>query len=83
MTAPQLMTYRLVIVPGGNFTHMSASLTPQTTARMHDAVQLGVNYLGICAGAFLAADGRGNYNSFYLQAALNSNLASALLIECS
>jgi adenine phosphoribosyltransferase len=32
----------------------------------HDAVQAGVNYLGICAGAFLAGDGRGYYNSFDL-----------------
>ena len=66
MSASQLMTFRLVIVPGGNFMDMSASLTPQTTARMHDAVQRGVNYLGICAGAFLAGDGRGYYNSFNL-----------------
>ena len=66
LTASQLMTYRLVIVPGGNFMDMSASLTPQTTARIHDAVQQGVNYLGICAGAFLAGDGRGYYRSFNL-----------------
>jgi glutamine amidotransferase-like uncharacterized protein len=66
MDAAQLMTYRLVIVPGGNFIAMSASFTPQTTARVHDAVQLGVSYLGICAGAFLAGDGRGYYNSFNL-----------------
>ena len=33
---------------------MSASLTPRTTAIMHDAVQAGLNYLGMCAGAFLA-----------------------------
>ena len=64
LTATQLMTYRLVIVPGGNFMDMSASLMPQTAARIHDAVQSGVNYLGICAGAFLAGDGRGYYRSF-------------------
>ena len=66
MTASQLMTYKLVIVPGGNFIDMSASLTPETTARIHDAVQRGMNYLGICAGAFVAGDGRGYYNSFNL-----------------
>jgi glutamine amidotransferase-like uncharacterized protein len=75
MTASQLMTYRPVIVPGGDFIDMSASLRPQTTAGMHDAVQLGVNYLGICAGAFLAGDGRGYYNSF--------NLASGRMPERS
>ncbi len=66
MRASQLMAYRLVIVPGGDFIDMSASLTPRTTAGIHAAVQGGVNYLGICAGAFLAGDGRGYYNSFDL-----------------
>ena len=66
LTAPQLTTYRLIIVPGGNFMNMSASLTPQTTTRIHDAVQDGMSYLGICAGAFLAGDGRGYYRSFNL-----------------
>ena len=66
MTASELMTYRLVIVPGGNFIDLSAGLTLQTTARIHDAVQRGMNYLGICAGAFLAGDGGGYYNSFNL-----------------
>lgn len=66
MSASQLTAYRLIIVPGGNFIDMSASLTPHTTARIHSAVQGGVNYLGICAGAFLAGDGRGYYNSFDL-----------------
>lgn len=66
LSASELMAYRLVIVPGGNFIDMSNSLTPQTMARIHDAVQGGVNYLGICAGAFLAGDGRGYYRSFNL-----------------
>jgi glutamine amidotransferase-like uncharacterized protein len=66
MSASQLMAYRLVIVPGGNFMDMSASLTPETTASIREAVQHGVNYLGICAGAFLAGDGRGSYNGFDL-----------------
>lgn len=66
MSASQLLAYRLVIVPGGNFIDMSGSLTPRTTANLHDAVQGGVSYLGICAGAFLAGDGRGYYNSLDL-----------------
>src|SRR4051812_41271894 len=66
MMESQLMAYRLVIVPGGNFMDMSASLTSRTTATIHHAVQAGMNYLGICAGAFLAGDGRGYYNSFDL-----------------
>jgi glutamine amidotransferase-like uncharacterized protein len=66
MSASQLSAYRLVIVPGGNFIDMGASLARRTTANLHDAVQGGVNYLGICAGAFLAGDGRGHYNSLDL-----------------
>jgi glutamine amidotransferase-like uncharacterized protein len=66
MSASQLMAYRLMIVPGGNFIDMAGSLTPSTTANIHDAVQGGLNYLGICAGAFLAGDGRGSYNSVNL-----------------
>ena len=65
-SASQLRAYRLIIVPGGNFIDMAASLTPRTTANVHDAVRAGVNYLGICAGAFLAGDGRGYYHSFNL-----------------
>ena len=66
MSESQLMAHRLLVVPGGNFIDMSASLTSQTTARIRDAVQHGLNYLGICAGAFLAGDGRGYYNALDL-----------------
>jgi len=66
MSASQLMAYRLMVVPGGNFIDMAGSLTPSTTANIHAAVQGGLNYLGICAGAFLAGDGHGHYNSVNL-----------------
>ncbi|MFN8546613.1 MAG: BPL-N domain-containing protein [Candidatus Eisenbacteria bacterium] len=66
MSLSQLLAYRLIIVPGGNFIDMGAGLTPLATANVRDAVQHGVSYLGICAGAFLAGDGRGSYNSFDL-----------------
>jgi glutamine amidotransferase-like uncharacterized protein len=66
MSTSQLMAYRLLVVPGGNFMDMSASITPSTMERIHDAVQGGMNYLGICAGAFVAGDGRGYYNSLNL-----------------
>ncbi len=60
-----LQSFRLIIVPGGNFITMGDSLSLATTVKVHDAVQGGVNYLGLCAGAFLA--GRGTtYNSFNL-----------------
>jgi glutamine amidotransferase-like uncharacterized protein len=47
-------TYRLMIVPGGNFITMGNHLTAGATSNLHDAVASGLNYLGICAGAFLA-----------------------------
>jgi glutamine amidotransferase-like uncharacterized protein len=64
MSESQLTAYRLLIVPGGNFIAMGDSLTSGTTANIHNAVQGGLNYLGICAGGFLA--GQGTYNSLNL-----------------
>jgi glutamine amidotransferase-like uncharacterized protein len=64
MSESQLKAYRLMIVPGGNFIDMGNSLTPSTTANIHNAVQGGLNYLGICAGGFLA--GHASYNSLNL-----------------
>ena len=77
MSASELMAYRLVVVPGGNFMDMSGSLTPGTMSRVHDAVQGGVNYLGICAGAFLAGDGQGYYKSFNLTAGVRFGFYNA------
>lgn len=54
MTEPQLGSYRLLIVPGGNFLRIGGNLEPRAITRVHDAVQNGLGYLGICAGAFLA-----------------------------
>jgi hypothetical protein len=64
MSESQLMAYRLLVVPGGNFIAIGESLTPSTAANIHNAVQGGLNYLGICAGAFLA--GHASYNSLNL-----------------
>lgn len=64
MSESQLMTYRLMIVPGGNFIAIGNGLTPGATANIHNAVQGGLSYLGICAGGFLA--GRASYNSLNL-----------------
>jgi glutamine amidotransferase-like uncharacterized protein len=77
MSASQLMTYRLMVVPGGNFIDMAGSLAASTTANIHDAVQGGLNYLGICAGAFLAADGHGHYNSVNLTSGVQFHFFSA------
>jgi glutamine amidotransferase-like uncharacterized protein len=53
-----------MIIPGGNSIAIGDGLTLNTTANIHSAVQGGLNYLGICAGAFLA--GHGPYNSLNL-----------------
>jgi glutamine amidotransferase-like uncharacterized protein len=60
MTVSELMAYRLMIIPGGNYITMGNHLTSQTTSNVHDAVQGGLNYLGICAGGLLAGNARCN-----------------------
>lgn len=56
MSASELASYRLLLIPGGNFEVMGRSLAPQTPAKIRDAVTKGLAYLGICAGAFYAGD---------------------------
>jgi hypothetical protein len=64
MTASQLRQHRLLIVPGGNFEQMGRSLTPNAAANIRSAIGDGLNYLGICAGAFFA--GNSPYNGLNL-----------------
>ena len=64
MSEPQMREHRLLIVPGGNFEQIGNSLTPGATANIRSAVQNGLNYLGICAGAFFA--GNSPYNGLNL-----------------
>ena len=56
MSESQLLAYHLMIIPGGNYVSMGNSLTPTTTTNIHNAVQGGLNYLGICAGGLLAGN---------------------------
>lgn len=58
----QLMKYKLLIIPGGNFIDMGKNLKVETTQKVSRAVYCGLNYFGICAGAFLA--GNTKINSF-------------------
>jgi glutamine amidotransferase-like uncharacterized protein len=60
LSAPQLSTYRLLIIPGGNYITIGKSLTPATATNVHAAVQGGLNYLGVCAGGLLAGDAKPN-----------------------
>jgi glutamine amidotransferase-like uncharacterized protein len=64
MSESQMRTYRLLIVPGGNFVHIGNSLHPSTAANLRSAIEDGLNYLGICAGAFFA--GNSPYNGLNL-----------------
>jgi hypothetical protein len=64
MAESQMRRYRLLIVPGGNFVDIGNSLTPGAAANIRNAVRNGLNYLGICAGAFFA--GNSPYNGLNL-----------------
>src|SRR5690242_19542219 len=64
MGESQLREFRLLIVPGGNFVDIGKSLTSDTTGNIRSAVKSGLNYLGICAGAFFA--GNSPYNGLNL-----------------
>lgn len=56
MSEAQLRAFRLMIVPGGNYVDMGNGLTPGAAATIHNAVQGGLNYLGLCAGGLLAGN---------------------------
>jgi len=60
MSESQLMAYRLMVVPGGNYITIGNSLTPAASTNIHNAVQGGLNYLGICAGGLLAGNASAN-----------------------
>jgi glutamine amidotransferase-like uncharacterized protein len=77
MPESQLRQYRLLIVPGGNFVDIGNSLTSDTTANVRNAVQNGVNYLGICAGGFLAGKFGGGYKTFDLTGGVQFRFYSA------
>jgi hypothetical protein len=60
MGEAQIRGYRLLIVPGGNFVDIGNSLTSLTTGNIRNAVEGGLNYLGICAGGFFAGNSPNN-----------------------
>jgi glutamine amidotransferase-like uncharacterized protein len=64
MSEAELMAHHLLIVPGGNFIDIGNALAPAAMASVRHAAEGGLNYLGICAGAFIA--GRGKYQCFDL-----------------
>ena len=64
LTESEIRRYGLLIIPGGNFEAIGKSLTSAATANVRSAVQSGLDYLGICAGAFFA--GNSPYNGLNL-----------------
>ncbi len=56
MDQAALRRHKLLIIPGGNFVEIGGGLSKDAARRVRDAVRHGLNYLGVCAGAFLAGD---------------------------
>ncbi len=75
MGPTEVRGYRLLIVPGGNFIDIGNGLTSSTTANVRKAVQDGLNYLGICAGAFFAGDS--GFNGLNLTAGVRFHFYAA------
>jgi glutamine amidotransferase-like uncharacterized protein len=76
MSESQLIAYRLIIIPGGNFIAMGDGLASNTVVNIHNAVQGGLNYLGICAGGFLAGDA--SYKSLNLTSGVRFDFYAAV-----
>jgi len=75
MSAARVRTYQLIIIAGGDFTRIGNGLKKATAAKLRGAVQHGVNYLGICGGAFFA--GRSPYNGLNLTSGVQFGFYSA------
>jgi glutamine amidotransferase-like uncharacterized protein len=75
MSAARLRAYHLVIIGGGDFTRIGTGVRKETAGKLRDAVQHGVNYLGICGGAFFA--GRSPYNGLNLTSGVQFGFYSA------
>jgi glutamine amidotransferase-like uncharacterized protein len=64
MSESELRAYRLLLVPGGNFVEIGNGLTSSATTRLRNAIQHGLNYFGVCGGAFFG--GNSPYNGLNL-----------------
>ena len=78
MSESRLRSYRLLIIPGGNYIDMGDGLPPATMAKLHDAVHNGLNYLGVCAGGLLAGDSIRNHNCLNLTSGVRFDFYSAV-----
>jgi glutamine amidotransferase-like uncharacterized protein len=76
MSDTRLKAYRLLIFPGGNFIDMGNGLDARAMSSIRSAVQGGLSYVGICAGAFLAGSSP-YYTSLNLTSGVHFNFYSA------
>ena len=76
MAVDRLRTFRLLIVPGGNYINVGNGLKPGTARSVRDAVEHGLNYLGICAGGLVAGDSV--HNGFNLTSGVRFDFYSAV-----
>jgi glutamine amidotransferase-like uncharacterized protein len=75
--SPELLrAHRLLIVPGGNFEVIGKSWTPAAATKVRTAVQGGLGYLGICAGALIA--GQSIYNGLNLTSGVRFRFYAAV-----
>jgi glutamine amidotransferase-like uncharacterized protein len=56
MDEAALRQHQLLIIPGGNFVNIGNGISKDAALRIRGAVQHGLSYLGVCAGAFIAGD---------------------------
>ncbi len=75
LTPAQLQAHRLLLIPGGNFVDLGKNLSASTSANVRTAVQGGLNYLGVCAGAFFA--GNSPFNGLNLTSGVQFKFYSA------
>jgi glutamine amidotransferase-like uncharacterized protein len=75
MSEAQMGVHRLLIIPGGNFVDMGNGLSKATSANIRNSVQHGLNYLGICGGAFVA--GNSPFNGLNLTSGVQFGFYSA------
>ncbi len=79
MAEDELRRYHLLIFPGGNFVTIGNSLSLSTIATIRNRVQNGLNYLGICVGAFLAGSFPQPYKSLNLTSGVQFGFYAAAL----
>ena len=56
MDETALERHQLLVVPGGDFVKVGNGISKATALHIRKAVHHGLNYLGVCAGAFIAGD---------------------------